>query len=1402
MEKTFIEVNSKIRDADNCAQQGNFALAASIYQGLIEHQPNNAFLYNKLGQVKAQAQKWEQAINNYQQALKLGIKPAFWTYKNLGDVLRELKRYDEAISNYQRAINLDPKQPDVYDSLGQVQSLQGDYTAAIASYQKAIDLGIANPFWTYQNLGDALNQLGRLDEAQAAYQQGPKVKAEVNENIEVPSPPKLLDKTEDNSWLEVHNQGDKYFIEKDWSQAIAFYQQAIELNPNYFWSHYNLGRALSQLQRWSEALVHYQKALELQPSNELLIVLLQELGHIFEQLGDYEQAISAYRNLGDALIQENRVDEAQQAYRQKQKLEENNFPLQNIPDKSLELRHLEDADTAHEERSPIEIQSAQTEADLPPSPANSLPQKNVADYFELGKQYAEVGKLAQAIDCFRKAAVLNPDQAHYHQRLADTLMQNGQFDEAIIHYSDSLELNPDNPWTCRGLANALQSQKQFEKATVLYYRSIELFPDDYHTYESLGEALSKWGKFAEAIEAYREAMKRKPQESQFQQRIEALKRQAGPDYFRLGEEKAAAQKWQEASVYYREAIALNFETEHVYHRLGYALFQQDQLQEALSLYKTALKLNPNCWHSNKGLGSVLERLGNHQEALIAYRHALEVQPAQEKVGQKLNSDLVPMDVVVTYNEVNNKHGTGILVLRLFQNSPDIFSIRSRSDYAGEQDFGKVAVHCECSGLTRSQVYQKVAEEMVGIKPQRILCVPYSPYDLLIAIAIADLFGIKLCIYIMDDQNVREHNISDELMAEALKKSSLRLAISPEIRDAYEQKYKLDFWLLPGLVPDKFVQHQVTESNLYQPYARKKKGILVGNIWAQRWLDSLRNTIRELDLTIDWYANPNPGGLRFNKSELREDGLIQKGLVPEFKLVQILRQYPYAILPTGSTDESDDRPEISKLSLPSRIPFIWATSNTPIVVLGSRETAAGRFVQKFEAGLVCDYHPQKFEEAVEYICAPENQAALRQNAVNVGQALSVQGIDRWLWNSLEQGEPHDLRFERLLPRISGKNNFITGKTSAMDVIVNHNEINNQHGTGILLLRLFQDSTNIFSIRTNNHYEGEQDFGNIAIYCDCVGLSRAEIFLKIAQQTKDIDAQKILCVPYYTEDILVSLAIKEIFGIPLCTYIMDDQNIYEQGIPDELLKEVLEKSDLRLAISPELGQAYEDKYQLKFWVLPAVAPKEYLQTTVQVPETSNPFYAAKTGVLIGNIWAQRWLDSLRQILKTTKIKIDWYGAPNPTDILFHPEELEQDGLIKRGFVPEKELVDLLRQYPYAVLTTGSTEELDDRPEMAKLSLPSRLTYITAISNTPLIILGSNATAAARFVERFKIGVVCDYTADSFRQAVEYISRPEVQQTLRHNATKVALNLSSEGVERWIWESLKQKHPQDLRFENFNA
>ncbi|MGF1542563.1 MAG: tetratricopeptide repeat protein [Pleurocapsa sp.] len=246
--------------ANDYRQAGSLNLAIAVYQKAIELQSQDGKIYDLLGQTHAQKGDWEQAIANYTQALQLGgLEQPFWTYKHLGDALKESERLEEAVTNYQQAIALQPERPEVYDSLAQTRALQGEYELAIASYQQAIELGLTNSYWTYKNLGDALTQENRLAEAKIAYQKADELKDNTTQTKIVSA----NNSKQDNKWLTIHNLGDRYFKKQQWHQAIANYRQAIELNPDYFWSHYNLGRTLAELSEWEDVRVCCEKAIAL-----------------------------------------------------------------------------------------------------------------------------------------------------------------------------------------------------------------------------------------------------------------------------------------------------------------------------------------------------------------------------------------------------------------------------------------------------------------------------------------------------------------------------------------------------------------------------------------------------------------------------------------------------------------------------------------------------------------------------------------------------------------------------------------------------------------------------------------------------------------------------------------------------------------------------------------------------------------------------------------------------------------------------------------------------------------------------------------------------------------------------------------------------------------------------------
>lgn len=66
-----------------------------------------------------------------------------------------------------------------------------------------------------------------------------------------------------------------------WQQAIKGYQQSIALNPQFFWSHYNLGQVYLKLNRRELALESFQKALNTRPEITLKMMLTSK---VFQQL--------------------------------------------------------------------------------------------------------------------------------------------------------------------------------------------------------------------------------------------------------------------------------------------------------------------------------------------------------------------------------------------------------------------------------------------------------------------------------------------------------------------------------------------------------------------------------------------------------------------------------------------------------------------------------------------------------------------------------------------------------------------------------------------------------------------------------------------------------------------------------------------------------------------------------------------------------------------------------------------------------------------------------------------------------------------------------------------------------------------------------------------------------------
>ncbi|MEZ5045314.1 MAG: tetratricopeptide repeat protein [Saprospiraceae bacterium] len=131
--------------------------------------------------------------------------------------------------------------------------------------------------------------------------------------------------TSDNLYIIFFIKAGAYFYINKKAEALASYDKAIELNPEYASAFNNRGTVLSKLDRKAEALASYDKAIELNPEYASAFynrgTVLDDLDRKAEALASYDKAIelnpedaSAFYNRGTVLDDLDRKAEALASY--------------------------------------------------------------------------------------------------------------------------------------------------------------------------------------------------------------------------------------------------------------------------------------------------------------------------------------------------------------------------------------------------------------------------------------------------------------------------------------------------------------------------------------------------------------------------------------------------------------------------------------------------------------------------------------------------------------------------------------------------------------------------------------------------------------------------------------------------------------------------------------------------------------------------------------------------------------------------------------------------------------------------------------------------------------------------------------------------------------------------------
>ena len=197
--------------------------------------------------------------------------PSSWmAHNNLSAVLLD-SNTEEAMALAQEALRLKPEYAEARNNLGYALQKLGRLEEARAQYLEALRVKPTYP-QAHNNLGYVLQQLGRPEEAVPQYLEALKLYP---------------------NYAEAHyNLGNVLQHAGRLEEAVAQYRETLRFTPGFTDARYNLGMALHRLGRPQEAVTEYQEALRLKPD---FVEAHNNLGYALEALGRIEDAVIQYR---------------------------------------------------------------------------------------------------------------------------------------------------------------------------------------------------------------------------------------------------------------------------------------------------------------------------------------------------------------------------------------------------------------------------------------------------------------------------------------------------------------------------------------------------------------------------------------------------------------------------------------------------------------------------------------------------------------------------------------------------------------------------------------------------------------------------------------------------------------------------------------------------------------------------------------------------------------------------------------------------------------------------------------------------------------------------------------------------------------------------------------------------
>ena len=224
---------------------------------------------------------------------------------------------------------------------------------------------------------------------------------------------------------------------KNFKAAENLYEEILRKNPNYINAYNNLGILFNQLGEYKKSINCYEKIIQIQPNNA---AAHNNLGFVLNQLDELEKAMKFFEKA--IQIEPNYAD-----------------AFYNLGNIHKQLRNYQKAINYYKKT--IAINS-----------------NYVGAYNSLGTLLNQLGEYKKSMNCYEKAIQIQPNNANTYNNLGNLNKELGEHQKAINFYERAIQINPNHTVAYNNLGSTFKELGEHQKAINCYERIIQIDPNN------------------------------------------------------------------------------------------------------------------------------------------------------------------------------------------------------------------------------------------------------------------------------------------------------------------------------------------------------------------------------------------------------------------------------------------------------------------------------------------------------------------------------------------------------------------------------------------------------------------------------------------------------------------------------------------------------------------------------------------------------------------------------------------------------------------------------------------------------------------------------------------------------------------------------------------------------------